>query len=124
VRNRTGKSDFVLLAPRCATSLTIRHKSPVLPVDCESGAKPIGFSLIKRDRPDKFPYVKAIQFLPLAFLADVHGFIYFVPYMLFVLVIAQMVAIARRRKVSKDTVGVPSIVPVDTGDVVLAVVRN
>jgi hypothetical protein len=41
--------------------------------------------------------VKVIQLLPLAFLADVHGFIYFVPYMFFVMFIAQMVAFSRRR---------------------------
>ena len=71
--------------------------------------------------------MKAIQFLPLAYFADVHGFIYFVPYMLFVMAIAQALAVSRRRarRVSRDTVRVPvSIVPVDTGDVVLAVVRN
>jgi hypothetical protein len=68
--------------------------------------------------------VKAIQLLPIAYLADVHGFIYFVPYMLFVLVVAQLLAISRRRsrRVSKGTVRVPSsIVPMEMGDVVLAV---
>lgn len=71
--------------------------------------------------------MKAIRLLPLAYLADVHGFIYFVPYMLFVLVIAHMLAISRKRagKVGRDTAPVPSsMVAEDTADVAFGIVRN
>ena len=88
----------------------------------------IGIPLVERASPDRFPYVKAIQLLPLAYFADVHGFIYFVPYMLFVMVIAQVLGASRRRarKVSPhNEQSAASIVPVDAGqEAVLATVRS
>jgi hypothetical protein len=69
-------------------------------------------------RPDKFVGVKAIQLLPIAYLADVHGFIYFVPYMLFVLAIAQVLAFSRRRagKVTRNANGGASGIAPDHAD--------
>ncbi len=69
--------------------------------------------------------MKAIQLLPLAYLANVHGFIYFVPYMIFVLFIGQALAVSRRcaRNVRKLRVRLAStLVPSDDEGGVLAIV--
>jgi hypothetical protein len=88
-------------------------------------AIPIEFYLVRNDKPDKVLCVKAIQFLPLAYLADVHGFIYFVPYMLFVMAIAQMMASSRRRaaRVAQDTRRGP-VGALASNDAVLAAVGS
>jgi len=77
-------------------------------------------------QPDKVRHVKVLQLLPLAFLANVDGFLLFVPYMLFILVLSEVLAMARRRsrRVSGNTQGLGSEVDrSDANDVALATVN-
>ncbi len=62
--------------------------------------------------------VRALRFLPLAFLANIEGFVLFAPYMMATVGVAHLIWAARRRR---EWAAVPSAATTDeTGDLVPA----